>query len=134
MTCGRFIAYTLADLLFKETILLIILLLILPAAGVAVPGWGVISAMVILAVVSIALARVTLRTMRLKSRRFPDAGARGYVVKPLEPEGYVRIENELWPATAVGSELPTGEEIVVLRMGKGLHLLVDAVDGSVAET
>ncbi len=121
-----------ADSLFKQAILLTIFLLILPAAGVVVPTWGVIVTVVIFTVVSIALARATFKTMRLNSRRFPDAGSRGYVVKSLEPEGYVRIENELWPALAVGGELQPGREIVVIRMDKGLRLVVDAVDKSVA--
>ena len=63
---------------------------------------------------------------RAASRPLP--GSRGVVVKSLSPEGYVRIEGELWRAEAAdhaGSILP-GETVTVEGIN-GLTLLVGPI-------
>jgi membrane protein implicated in regulation of membrane protease activity len=58
----------------------------------------------------------------------PLPGFRGVVVKSLSPEGYIRIEGELWRAEAAdpGKSIPSGETVTVERIN-GLTLLVRPV-------
>jgi membrane-bound serine protease (ClpP class) len=50
-------------------------------------------------------------------------GARGSVVDPLDPEGYVKIRGELWRARSDGPPIPAGAEIEVWATD-GIRLLV----------
>ena len=58
----------------------------------------------------------------------PPPGSLGVVVKTLSPEGYIRIEGELWRAeTAKGERpIPDGETVTVEEI-RGLTLLVRRV-------
>jgi len=55
----------------------------------------------------------------------PLPGSRGVVVKSLSPEGYIRIEGELWRAETLerGKVLLPGETVTVERI-EGLTLFV----------
>ncbi len=126
---GRsFLVYAISVSLVEQAILLVVLLLILPAAGIVVPVWGVILAVVILATVSVVLTRLNLRTLALKGSHSPDVGVHGRVVKALDPRGYVRIGNELWAAKSEGEPLTEGQEVKVLRM-ESLLLIVEEAGG-----
>lgn len=58
----------------------------------------------------------------------PLPGSRGVVVKPLSPEGYIRIGGELWRAeTAEGEESIHPGETVMVEGINGLTLLVRPV-------
>jgi membrane protein implicated in regulation of membrane protease activity len=58
----------------------------------------------------------------------PLPGSRGVVVKPLSPEGYIRIGGELWRAEAAdhAKSIPPGETVTVDGIN-GLTLLVRPV-------
>jgi membrane protein implicated in regulation of membrane protease activity len=58
----------------------------------------------------------------------PLPGSRGVVVKSLSPEGYIRIEGELWRAETAdhGKSIPAGETVTVEGIN-GLTLLVRPV-------
>lgn len=60
----------------------------------------------------------------------PLAGSRGVVVKTLSPEGYIRIQGELWRAETAEQEtsIPPGETVTVEGI-KGLTLLVRPSSG-----
>ncbi|MGD9115762.1 MAG: NfeD family protein [Dehalococcoidia bacterium] len=51
-------------------------------------------------------------------------GSRGEVVKPLDPEGMVRIKGETWKAKAAGRKIESGVVVVVVGQ-KGLKLIVE---------
>ncbi len=131
---GRsFLAYAIAVSLFEQALLLVVLLVILPLAGIVVPMWVVVVSAVILATISIVLTRLNLRTLGLKVIHSPDVGVRGWVVRALTPRGYVRIGGELWPATSEGEPLMEGREVKVLRM-EGLRLVVEPLEDPRSET
>ena len=50
-------------------------------------------------------------------------GSRGKVVKPLDPDGIIRIGDELWEARAAIGNADIGEEVVVAEQD-GLKLVV----------
>jgi membrane protein implicated in regulation of membrane protease activity len=62
---------------------------------------------------------------RWRPRTGPEAmiGMRGVVVSPLRPTGQVRVNGELWEATAAGGA-DVGDTIVVRRLD-GLNLIVE---------
>lgn len=125
---GRsFLVYAIAVSVLEQVLLLLVLLVILPLAGIAVPIWFVVLCMAILGTVSVVLTRLNLRTVGLKVTRSPDVGMRGRVVKALTPRGYVRVGGELWAATSEGEYITEGQEVQVRRM-EGLRLYVAPVD------
>lgn len=125
---GRsFLVYAIAVSVLEQVLLLVVLLVILPLAGIAVPVWVVILCMAILAAISVILTRLNLRTVGLKVTRSPDVGMIGLVVKALNPRGYVRVGGELWAATSEGEFLSEGQLVRVLRM-EGLRLYVESVN------
>ncbi|MBI4609778.1 MAG: NfeD family protein [Candidatus Rokubacteria bacterium] len=68
--------------------------------------------------------------MRVVFHRSPfqpwPIGRRGKAIEPIRPEGYVRVDGELWRAQALRPEarIPAGSAVIV-RDGRGLVLLVD---------
>ncbi|MFC1999704.1 NfeD family protein [Chloroflexota bacterium] len=50
-------------------------------------------------------------------------GLRGRVVAPLNPEGVIRIQGELWKASCTDDSIGTDEEVVVVEI-EGLRLVV----------
>lgn len=70
-----------------------------------------------------------LRVVFRPAARTQPIGKRGEVVETLAPSGYIRVDGELWKATAPASvaPLPAGGPVVV-RAADGLTLLVDEVD------
>ena len=50
-------------------------------------------------------------------------GLEGEVIKPLTPEGVVRVKGEYWKAKSVGENIAVGEEIEILKLN-GLTLTV----------
>lgn len=70
----------------------------------------------------------TMRIIFRPPTRTQPIGKRGEVVETLAPTGYIRVDGELWKATASasGAPLPAGRHVVV-RAAEGLTLLVDEV-------
>ncbi len=54
-------------------------------------------------------------------------GLKGIVVRPLDPEGMVKIRGELWAGRAVSGRIDSGARVVVVDR-RGLQLLVRARD------
>ena len=54
-------------------------------------------------------------------------GLKGLVVKPLSPEGMVKINGELWEAQTTGDVLRQGERVIVEGQD-GLKLIVRKAD------
>jgi len=121
-----FLLYAIIVSLIEQAVLLAVLLFLLPAVGLVFPLWAVVVIVAVLAAVSVVLTRLNLKAIGLKPARSPDVGVRGTVVRALEPRGYVRVGNELWPATVVGMPAGVGVEVVVRRM-EGLRLIVEEV-------
>ncbi len=121
---GRwFLVYALFVSLIEQAVLLFVLLWLLPSAGLRVPLGVTITMAVLLGCYSVALTRINMRTLGQKTLRSPDVGARGRVVRPLAPRGYVRVGNELWQAVSEGPPIAEGEEVNVVRV-EGLRLFV----------
>ncbi len=112
--------------LLQQAALLVVLLLILPEVGVAVPAWGIVVAALALAGLQVTLTWLNVKSIVLRPTLSPDVGVRGRVVKALAPRGYVRVGNELWPAVSESGAVAVGVDVMVTRM-EGLRLVVEPV-------
>lgn len=115
-------------LLVDEIIVVIVVLLVLPLFGVHVPWWLFAAVMAAMAL----FTWLTYNSIRSISRR-PATGGResligckGKVVRPLEPEGAVRIGAETWKASSVECHVEAGKEVEVVNC-QGITLLVKPV-------
>ena len=57
----------------------------------------------------------------------PDIDSRGRTTTPLTPNGYVRVNNELWKASSVDSAIDTNEEVVVVGI-EGMTLRIELLE------
>lgn len=116
-------------LLVDELVVVIVVLLVLPRFfHVRVP-WSVFA---ILLVAMALFTWMTYNSIRSISSR-PAAGGResligckGKVVRPLEPEGTVRIGAETWKASCPDCHVEVGKEVQVVNC-QGITLLVKPV-------
>ncbi|HEX75055.1 MAG TPA: hypothetical protein G4O12_00575 [Dehalococcoidia bacterium] len=117
--------YSIIGTIFEEAALVAIVLWVLPRFNIHIPWWGLVILMVALAIFSYVSYRIGKPTLVLRPRVAPETiiGSEGKVVTPLAPEGYVKVQGELWKAISAESELEAGNEVVVVRID-GLRLLV----------
>ena len=128
MSRRSFLVYAVFVSLLEQAVLLAVLLLALPAVGVVLPAWSIVLIVLIMAGTSVVLTWLNLKAIGLRPSRYPDVGVHARVVRDLAPRGYVRVGNELWPATCESGPLETGVDVRVTRMD-GLRLVVEPVDG-----
>ena len=97
----------------------------LPQLGINIPLIGLIALMAALAVYSVVTYRIGSRALKKKpvSGLSEMVGSRGVVVTPLDPQGQVRIKNELWEAEAITGSIDKEAEVIVLKR-EGLKLVV----------
>jgi membrane protein implicated in regulation of membrane protease activity len=127
MKTRSFLIYAIVVSLLEQGALLLVLLVILPSLGLAVPPWGVAAAAAALAITSVILTRLNLQAIGLRPSRSPDVGICARVVRTLNPHGYVRVGNELWPAVSEAGTVEAGAAVRVTRMD-GLRLVVELID------
>lgn len=123
-TRPRLILAVLATLI-EEIAIAVIVLWGLPSLGVQIPLGGLIGIMAGLATYAVFSYRLGSRAlMRKPVVGLPDmVGSRGEVVKPLAPDGVIRISSELWEAKSADRKIATGKEVIVIDQD-GLKLTV----------
>ncbi len=101
----------------------------LPYLGIYLPLPVLIAVMVVwaaYAVVSFMLVTCSLKKAALAG--LPAmVGCCGKVVKPLNPQGMVKIASELWGAECTGGEIESGAAVQVVGQ-EGLKLIVRKID------
>jgi len=114
--------------LLGEVALVAIALWLLPLLGVNIPIWGLILLMVAFGVYECISYRIGSKALRRKPVVSLEAmvGSYGKAATPLVPNGYVRVEGELWRALSTGSNIDEGDEIIVVEV-KRLTLFVARV-------
>ena len=124
----RFILAILSTLI-EEIAIAVIVLWGLPSLGVQLPLGGVIGIMSGLAVYAVFSYRLGSRALMQKPIiGLPDmVGSRGEVVKPLAPQGVIRISSELWEAKSASRKIDMGKEVIVVGQD-GLKLTVRKSD------
>ena len=98
---------------------------LLPDIGVPMPLNALIIVMVVWGVYAVTNFVIVTRALRKATIvGLPTmVGSTGRIVKPLDPEGLVRIKSELWGAESAEGEMDVGEEVTVVKQD-GLKLFV----------
>jgi membrane-bound ClpP family serine protease len=111
--------------LLDEAAIVAAIIWLLPKFGVKIPLWGTILLVAGFAIFAVVSFKVGSRTLRLKPMiGFTDmVGADGLTTSQLKPEGFIKIESELWAARAEKGTIETGTQVVVTAQ-KGLSLVV----------
>lgn len=111
--------------LIDEIIILAIILWVLPRFNINLPWWGL--ALVIIAFLVYAVTTFILGSRILRKKPvagFTDMiGLTGRVASRLAPNGFIRVEGELWEAKAERGTINVGEEVTVVGQ-KGFKLIV----------
>lgn len=125
---GRLILAVISTFL-EEAALAVIVLVGLPELGIQIPLAVLIVLMVAWAAVAVVVYRAGSSALRQKPMAGLEAiiGSKGKVVKTLDPEGLVRIGDELWRAKSDGMEIAAGDEVIVIEKD-GSKLIVHLSD------
>ena len=111
--------------ILEEAALVAIVLWVLPYYfDIHIPLWGLIALVVAFAIFCYVTYRIGKPTFFLKPKVAPEAiiGKEGIVVKPLAPEGYVKVQGVLWKAIC-GESADVDDEVIVVELD-GLKLIV----------
>ena len=115
--------------LLDEVVIVAILLWVLPYFGISLP----VPIMILIGVLWLSFAIFLYVSGNKIFYKKPLAGQtnmvglKGLVVKPLSPEGMVKINGELWEAQTTGDVLRQGERVIVEGQD-GLKLIVRKAD------
>ncbi|MCL0091985.1 hypothetical protein M1N58_01350 [Dehalococcoidales bacterium] len=116
---------TILVVLLDEIILVAIFLFILWLLGIYLPLWALLAIAVALGIWF--LVQYKLIVPILNQRQITGSqgmlGLKGKVVTPLAPNGYIKINGELWQASSTETNISTGEEVVVVGIDR-LKLIV----------
>ena len=120
-----YIVYSIITGLLGEVGLAAVVLWLLPLLGVNIPIWVLILLMVAYAVKEGITYRIGARALQRKPVVSLEGmvGCYGKATTPLAPDGYIRVEGELWWAFSTGPEIDEGNEVVIVDV-KRLTLFV----------
>lgn len=124
---GRLIIAVITTLL-DEAVIIVLLLWGLPRLGITLP----VPALVVIGILWTGFAVLLYISGSKVLRKKPVTGLtnligfKGTVVKPISPEGMVRINGELWSARSLEGSIKSGEVIIVEGQDR-LTLLVRKV-------
>ena len=120
MSRKGYIMFCIATGLLKVAVLVAIVLWVLPIWGFNIPIWGLILLVVILGIYQIITFRLGRRALERKPKTPSQAlvGCCGKATTPLAPDGYVRVEGELWYALSSDTNIKDGDNIVVVRVNR----------------
>ena len=113
-------------LVLDEALLVAVVLVVLWELGVDLSPGLIIAVALVLGIWIFVLYRVIMSLVRRKQvgGREGMIGLRGKVVKPLNPQGVVKVRAELWKASSTEGSISTDEEVIIVGM-EGLRLLVE---------
>jgi membrane-bound ClpP family serine protease len=111
--------------LLDETIIVAVIILGLPKLGVQLPLFVII--LICSGFLIWAVGLYTIGSKILRKKPLPGftnmVGVEGRVVKRLAPQGFIRVQGELWESRAENGVIEAGTDIVVVSQN-GLKLVV----------
>ncbi|MFC1873217.1 NfeD family protein [Chloroflexota bacterium] len=120
---GRLIIAIVSTLL-EELVMVVVALWALPRFGLYVPIWVLVVLLLGWNAQAILFFRAGTRALKRDIVPFTAmAGSQGTVVRPLDPEGSVRIKAETWQAVAEDGSIETAAEVTVVGQDR-LKLIV----------
>ncbi len=119
--------YSIISTIVEEAGLAVLVLWILPLWGIVWPLWVLFVALGLFAIYSYIMYRIGHPTITYKKVNAPESiiGRTGTVERALSPEGFIRVNGELWKAHADGGNIEKGREVTVTGID-GLKLTVKA--------
>lgn len=113
------------SILLEEVLLVMAVLWGLPYLGIYIPVPGLIALMVAMVVYSVISYRLVSRSLKKRPVIGLPAmiGSNAKVIHPLDPEGLVKIKDELWQAKSKDNKIDAGEVVTVIGQD-GLVLIV----------
>ena len=132
MSMKGYVIFNISTGLLKGAVLAAIVLWLLPLLWeVNIPMWGLILIVVVFLIYEIVTFRLGRRALERKPAIWSGAivGHCGKATTPLTPDGYVKIEGELWRALSSDTNINKGDDIVVVEMNR-LTLRVAPLSGT----
>ncbi len=113
----------------EQTSLVLIFTMALPRWGMNVPMWALPPVMIGWLAYTVTMYRKGSRALEQQPMvGLPDmVGAHGEVVRPLAPDGMVKIRGELWAAVSANGNVSSSRKIVVVGQDR-LQLVVRETD------
>jgi membrane-bound serine protease (ClpP class) len=92
-----------------------------PVQEMAISPWVALAVSAAFGSITVFLVRLVVRAQRMKSRLGPPAlvGSRARAMEPLNPEGHVLVEGEIWSAVST-TPVPAGAPLRVIGLDKYL--------------
>ena len=120
MSKKAYIIFNLATGLLKGTVVLLIILWLLPLWEVNIPIWGIVLIVAAFLTYEIVTFRLGRRALERKPVIWSEAivGRCGKATTPLAPDGYVRVNGELWHAFSSDTNINEDDDIVVVEMDR----------------
>lgn len=111
----------------EEVLLVIAMLWGLPYLGIHLPLAGLIVLMVALLAYAVTSYTITSRSLKRKPvvGQLTMIGSKAKVVSVLDPDGLVKIRDEIWQAKTAGTKISIGEVVTVIEQD-GLMLIVQS--------
>ena len=131
MSKKTYIIFNIATGLLKGAVLAAIVLWLLPLWGINIPIWGLILIVIAFLCYEIITFRLGRRALERKPAIWANAvvGCCGKATTPLTPDGYVKVQGELWRALSSDTDINEGDDIVVVELDR-LTLRVAPLSGT----
>lgn len=120
MSKKTYIIFNIATGLLKGAVLLFVILWVLPLWEINIPIWGLSLLAVAFMIYEIVTFRLGRRALERKPVIWSGAivGCCGQATTPLTPDGYVKVNGELWHAFSSDTNIDEGDDIVVVEMNR----------------
>jgi membrane-bound ClpP family serine protease len=126
-----YIAFSVSTGVLKALAIIAIYVWLMPMWGISLPSWVLIPVYIVLVIYEIATFRIGRKTLQRKAATPSEAivGLCGKATTLLDPEGYVKVNGELWHALSNEARIDEGEDVVVVETDR-LTLYVAPYIGS----
>jgi len=120
MSKKAYIIFNIATGLLKGAVLLSIVFWLLPLWGINIPIWGLALIIIAFLAYEIVTFKLGRRALERKPVIWSQAivGRCGKATTDLNPDGYVRVDGELWQAYSDDTSINEGDDIIVVEMNK----------------
>ncbi len=120
MGIKAYLIFNIVTGLLKGAVLLSIVFWLLPLWGIIIPIWGLILIFVAFLTYEIVTFRFGKSALARKPMIWSEAmvGRCGKAATSLTPDGYVKVDGELWHAVSSDININEGEDLVVVEMDR----------------
>lgn len=134
MSKKEYIIFNIATGLFKGSVLVLIILWLLPFWGINILIWGLSLIIVAFLAYEVITFRLGIKALQRKPTIWSEAivGCSGKATTSINPDGYVRVNGELWHTSSNDSNIKEGDDIVVVELNR-LTLRVAPFSGKSTE-